>query len=213
MGLLMNRRDVTDTGTETDMLLSRAKAGDGAALGRLLERYHNYLALLARLRIGRRLQGKLDVEDLLQEVSLEAHKDIERFRGGTEAEFLAWLRQVLAAILSNQVRRYFGTRRRDPRREQRITAELDRSSRALDQKLIAPQSSPSHQVARREQAVILADALGALPEAYREVIILRQLEGLSFPEVARRMERTEDSVKNLWARALARLRRAMEDPR
>ena len=73
------------------MLLSRAKAGDGAALGRLLERYRNYLALLARLRIGRRLQGKLDVEDLLQEVSLEAHKDVSQFRGGSEAEFLAWL--------------------------------------------------------------------------------------------------------------------------
>ncbi|MDB5351814.1 MAG: rpoE 4 [Planctomycetota bacterium] len=209
----MNRHEEADTGTETDMLLSRAKAGDGEALGRLLQRYRNYLALLARLRMGRRLQGKLDVEDLLQELSMEAHKDVAQFRGGTEAEFLAWLRQVLAAILSNQVRRYFGTRRRDPRRERRITAELDRSSRALDHKLIAPQSSPSHQVARREQAVILADALGELPEAYREVIILRQLEGLSFPEVARRMERTEDSVKNLWARALARLRQAMEDPR
>ena len=79
--------------------------------------------------------------------------------------------------------------------------------------MIAAHSSPSQQAVRREQAVLLADALQELPEDYREVIILRQLEGLSFPDVARRMGRTEDSVKNVWLRALARLRRMLEDPR
>jgi RNA polymerase sigma-70 factor (ECF subfamily) len=75
---------------------------------------------------------------------------------------------------------------------------------------LASSGSPSRQASRREQAVLLADALGKLPEAYREVIILSHLEGLSFPEVARRLGRTLDSVKNLWARALARLRRSLE---
>ena len=71
--------------------------------------------------------------------------------------------------------------------------------------------SPSQHAASREQAVQLADALGALPADYREVIILRQLEDLPFPEVAERMGRSVDSVKNLWVRGLARLRRGMED--
>jgi RNA polymerase sigma-70 factor (ECF subfamily) len=195
-----------------EVFLARAKAGDGAALGKLFERYRNYLGLLARLQIGRRLQGKLDADDLLQEVSLEAHKRIQRFCGNTEPEFLAWLRQILAAILSNQVRRYFGTRRRDLRRERRIAAELDESTRALERSLVAPQTSPSQQASLREQAVLLADALQALPETYREVVILRHLEGLTFPEVAERMMKTEHSVKNIWARALARLRSAMEEP-
>ena len=83
---------------------------------------------------------------------------------------------------------------------------------ALNESLIAAHSSPSQQAVRREQAVLLADALQDLPEDYREVIILRQLEGLSFPDVARRMGRTEDSVKNVWLRALARLRRMLKDP-
>jgi RNA polymerase sigma-70 factor (ECF subfamily) len=74
---------------------------------------------------------------------------------------------------------------------------------------VAAQSSPSEQVARREQAVILADALQSLPRDYREAIILCHLEELSFPEVAQRMGRTVDSVKKLWARALARLRRSL----
>ncbi len=58
--------------------------------------------------------------------------------------------------------------------------------------------------------MLLADALNDLPEDYREVIILRQLEGLSFPDVARRMGRTEDSVKNVWLRALGRLRLSLD---
>jgi RNA polymerase sigma-70 factor (ECF subfamily) len=107
------------------------------------------------------------------------------------------------------VRRYCGTRRRDVRLERRLVDELDQSSRVLDQGLVAPQSSPSNQASHREQAVLLADALEELPPDYREVIILSHLEGLSFPEVASRMGRSVNSVKNLWARALARLRRSL----
>ncbi len=68
-------------------------------------------------------------------------------------------------------------------------------------------------MARRERALLLAEALAILPEDYREVIVLRHLEGLGFADVALRMGRTEDSVKNLWVRALARLRRTLDDPR
>jgi RNA polymerase sigma factor (sigma-70 family) len=71
----------------------------------------------------------------------------------------------------------------------------------LNQVLAAKQSSPSQRAVRREQAMLLAEALGKLPEDYREVIVLRHLEGLSFPDVALRMERTLASVKNLWTRA------------
>jgi RNA polymerase sigma-70 factor (ECF subfamily) len=97
------------------------------------------------------------------------------------------------------------------RLERDLADDLAQSSEALAGGLAARQSSPSQLASRREQAVLLADALGRLPAAYQEVIILLHLEGLSFPEVARRMERTVDSVKNLWARALARLRRSMRD--
>jgi RNA polymerase sigma-70 factor, ECF subfamily len=199
-----------ESSVAVDRLLDLACAGDGPALGALLQRYHHYLTLLARVQLGRRIQGKVDVLDIVQDVSLEVHRKIGMFRGSSEGEFLSWLRQILSGILANQVRRYFGTKRRDVRLERDLCDELDRSSRALGRRLVATQSSPSAQASRREQAVILADAIGGLPNDYREVIILRQLEGLSFPQVAVRMGRTEDSVKNLWARALARLRRSLE---
>jgi RNA polymerase sigma-70 factor, ECF subfamily len=201
------------SGVESASLLVLAKGGDGAALGRLLERYRNYMGLLVRLHVGRRLRSKVDVDDLLQEIWLEIHRKIAQFRGQSEREFLTWVRRLIGSILANQLRHYIGTRARDLRLERALTAELDASSRVLDRSLIAPESSPSQQAVRREQAVLLADALQNLPEDYREVIILRQLEGLSFPDVARRLGRTEDSVKNVWLRALARLRRTLEDLR
>jgi RNA polymerase sigma-70 factor (ECF subfamily) len=187
-------------------LLRLARAGDGAALGSLLEMYRNYLTLLARLQVGRRLQGKVDAADLVQETFLEAHRHFAKFRGTREAELVSWLRQILATSLAHLVRRYCGTQRRDIRLERQLGEELDQSSRALNGGLVAPGSSPSQRAARREQAVLLADALGRLPDDYREVLILRHLEGLTFPEVARRLGRTVDSVEKLWTRALVRLR-------
>lgn len=191
---------------DPEQLLSAARSGSSDALGRLLERYRRYLDLLARLEIDRRLQGKLDPSDVVQETFLEAYRDFAQFRGSTEPEVLGWLRQILVSNLANQARRYLGTRGRDVRLERDLAVEVDESSRLLDRGLIAPSSSPSQQAARREQAVLLADALGQLPADYREVIILRHLQGLSFPEVAGRMGRSADAVKKLWARALARLR-------
>jgi RNA polymerase sigma-70 factor, ECF subfamily len=197
-------------GTDPKRLLGLARAGGGAELGQLLELYRNYLTLMARLQVGRRLQGKVDAADLVQETFLEAHRDFGQFRGLTEGELVAWLRRILASNLANMVRRYYGTQGRDMHLERELNQELDESWYALDRGLVSPHSSPSQQAARREQAVLLADALERLPEDYREAIVLRHLEGLSFPEVARRMGRTEDSVKKLWARALARLRRSLE---
>jgi RNA polymerase sigma-70 factor (ECF subfamily) len=195
--------------SDPENLLRLARAGDGSAHGRLLELYRNYLALLARLQIGRRLQGKVDPADLVQETFLEAHRSFGRFQGASEGELACWLRQILVANLADLVRRYLGTRRRDVRLEEELAVEIDESSRVLDRALVANQSSPSQQAARREQAVLLADTLGQLPEDYREVIILRHLEGLRFPEVARRMGRSTEAVKKLWARALDRVRRTL----
>jgi RNA polymerase sigma-70 factor (ECF subfamily) len=194
---------------DPERLLARIRAGDGQALGQLLELYRNYLTLLARVQIGRRLRGKVEDADLVQETFLEAHRHFGSFRGTTEGEFVSWLRQILAANLSNLLRRYYGTQRRNMRLERELADEMDQSSRAMGLGLVAPQSSPSQQAAQREQAVRLADALECLPEAYREVIILSHLEGIPFPEVARRMGRTLASVKHLWARALGRLRRSL----
>ena len=193
-------------------LLARARAGDRDALGQLLAAYRDYLALLARVQVGRRLRGKVDAQDLVQEACLKAHRHFARFRGRTEREWTAWLRQILATTAANLVRRYLGSRARDPRLERDLADAIDQSSRGLEAGFALPHSTPSQPAARREQAVLRAAALARLPDDHREAVILRHLEGLTFPDVAARMGRSVDSVKKLWARGLARLREQMRDP-
>ena len=196
--------------TNAQALLLQAKRGEESALGRLLESYSNYLTLLARVQIGRRIQGKVDAGDVVQETFLEVQRQFAAFRGTTEAEFTAWLRRILAGQLALTLRRYLGTKGRDVNLERELGAQLDQSSQAMDGGFVASTSTPSQHVSRREQAVLLANALDKLPADYREVIILRHLESLPFAEVAGRMGRSEDSVQKLWVRALSSLRRSMD---
>jgi RNA polymerase sigma-70 factor (ECF subfamily) len=197
---------------EPEGLLFQARAGNRAALGQLLEMYRSYLILLAGVQIDRRFQGKINPSDLVQDTFLKAHRHFGQFQGRTQAEWAAWLRRILASNLADMTRHY-GRRRRDVRLEQAFAEDLDRSWQSLRAALPAGQSTPSGRAARGEQALVLADALARLSADYREVIILRHLEGMSFPETASRMGRSTDSVKKLWARGLAALRDLMgEEP-
>src|SRR5262245_53121949 len=117
-------------------LLGLAQAGDDSAQGQLLHRYRCYLALLARLQVGRRLECKFDASDLVQETFLKAHVHFDQFQGRTEQELLGWLRQILATTLANLVRHYRGARCRDQRLERELATELDLSSQALDWGLV-----------------------------------------------------------------------------
>jgi RNA polymerase sigma-70 factor (ECF subfamily) len=173
-----------------------------------LELYRSYLALLARLQIDHRLQGKMDASDVIQETFLQAHRSFGEFRGQSEGELAEWLRKILATRLANLVRHFCGTQCRGVYLERQLDRELDRSSRVA-QVLAAPQTSPSQNAARREQAVLLAEALSRLPADYREVIVLHHLEGLTFAETAQRMGRSVGSIEKLWVRALAALRRSL----
>jgi RNA polymerase sigma-70 factor (ECF subfamily) len=146
----------------------------------------------------------------MQDAFLGAHQDFGQFRGESERECLAWLRQVLASVLANFIRHYQGAKRRDVHLEQQLVVELEESSQALDRALVAPHGGPHKHAERCEQAVLLTEALNRPTDDDRELLVLRHLEDLTFPEVAKRMGRTLDSVKKRWPRALVRLRQAFE---
>jgi RNA polymerase sigma-70 factor (ECF subfamily) len=156
------------------------------------------------------LRGKADPADVVQDTFLEASRQFARFRGAGQPELTAWLRQILAGCLATLARRYLATQARDVRLERSLADDLDHSSQLLERGLVAQGSTPSQRASRREQALLLADALERLPPDYREVIILHGLEELTFPEVAARMGRTPVSVERLWSRALPRLKAALE---
>jgi RNA polymerase sigma-70 factor (ECF subfamily) len=191
-------------------LLRRARTGDAAALGQLLELYRNYLRLQARALLGTGLRVRLDPSDLVQETFLDAARDFEQFAGGSEPELVAWLRQVLIRNLADQVKRH-QSQKRDLRREESLEALLERSSQDAQEALVKGISTPSAQARRREQAVVLADALAALPPDYREVIILRHVEHRKFDEIAARLGRSAGAVRMLWTRALEKLHSILEE--
>lgn len=200
-----------DHSAQPEHLLERAKDGDPWALAELLSLYRNYLAILARVHIDVALQAKADPSDLVQETCLQATCDFAQFCGTTEPEFTAWLRKILAHRGIAMIRQYNGSQRRDVTREARLEAEIDFSAQTLARVPVSPCHSPSQSAVRRETAVLLADALAALPSHYREALVLHHLEHAPLAEVAQRLGRTVDSVKKLLARGLIRLRTEMKD--
>jgi RNA polymerase sigma-70 factor (ECF subfamily) len=175
-----------------------------------LESYRNYLMLLARVRTDRKLRSKVGDSDLVQETLIQANRDFDQFRGTSEAELTGWLRAVMSKKKALLARRYYGTAARDPHLEEQLQVEMENSSQQLGRAFIASSSSPSRLAAGRERAVLLADALAALPEHYREVVVLHHVQGYALPEVAQTMGRSVDSVKKLWARAMVQLRTSLK---
>lgn len=204
--IIPSGNSMTSTQPNADGLLAAAKAGDLAQLGQLMELYRDYLRLLARIEIGKKLQGKIDASDLVQEVFLDAHRQFPTFRGEAEGQFVQWLRRIMAGTLARQLRHYVGTKARDIRLEVDIEENLDQSASHFGFLPIDPHSSPSQQVNKAEQSLLVAKALAKLPEDYQMVILLRHMEGLTFPEVAKRMEKSLDSVEKLWLRGMAKLK-------
>lgn len=171
-----------------------------------LAQYHAWLRLMARLQLNERWDRKFDASDIVQQTLLEAWKGESQFRGNSSGERIAWLRTILGRVISREVRQYDGTLKRDPGREFSLQCSLDQSSIMLSKMLAADTNTPSVHADNREQQMIIAEVLESLPEDYRQVIILRNLRGLSHAEVATELDRTEAAVRMLWLRALKQLR-------
>ena len=190
-------------------LIEQARLGDDAMRDRLFEACRNYLAVVARAQIGSWLRAKVDASDLVQQTMLEAHRDFDRFRGGSEAEWLAWLRKILAHNAADFVRRYAGTAKRAVGREITIDRRSDRSTYLGRLEPVARDETPSKQLAQLDRQFQVADALSELSADHQEVIMLRNLQRLPFDEIARRMDRSRPAVQMLWMRAIKRLEKAL----
>jgi len=190
-------------------LLAEARGGNRQRIGELLTQYRNYLMLLATVQIESRLQPRVSPSDIVQETMLKAHRHFAQFRGQTERELLAWLRQILVANLARFVEHYLLAAKRDIRREvslERLGAAVEESSARLRSIAEDAVQSPSAAAEQHEEAVLLADRLAQLPEHYREVLVLRNIQGLSFEEAAAQLGRPVGATRMLWLRAIEKLR-------
>lgn len=189
--------------------LNQARQGDVAARDRLFAACRSYVGLVARATLERRLQAKVDASDLVQQTLMDAHRDFSQFAGTTEQEWLAWLRKILAHNAGDAYR-HFGADKRQIQREHSFQSAAHGGSPADSRSAgfdpIGPGDTPSQIVLGQERELAVAEAISQLPEDYREVVFLRNVQRLPFDEVAVRMERSRPAVQMLWMRALHRLR-------
>jgi RNA polymerase sigma-70 factor (ECF subfamily) len=196
-------------GRKADKLFEKARHGDAEPIGHLLELYRNYLTVLATTQFDRRLRRRLSPSDIVQEAMLAAHRDFASFKGDSRRQFLAWLRQILINCLHRAIETHLKTKMRDVRCEisiEALEAALDRSTADLATLFADPAASPGAPLRAQERAVAVANQLARLPARYRDVIIMRNLQGLSFDEIADRLDRNCGAVRMLWLRAMEKLK-------
>jgi RNA polymerase sigma-70 factor (ECF subfamily) len=170
-----------------------------------LERYRDYLRLLAGLQVGPRLRVKVDPSDLVQQTLLKAVKAREQFHGGSAAEMSAWLREILAHTLADAMRD-LARDKRDISRERSLQIALEESSARLEVWLAASGLAPPDNAERNEQLLHLAEALAALPDLQRQAVLLRYYEARPLEEIGTRLGRSRAGVASLLRRGLDRLR-------
>jgi RNA polymerase sigma-70 factor, ECF subfamily len=169
--------------------------------GDVLEPFRGYLQVLAELHLDRRLRGKLDPSDVVQQTMLRAYSAIDELRSREPEVLTAWLRRILASTLADAVRHY----ERDKR-----DIHLERSASGFAAWLVADQTSPSRHLQRNEEMLRLVDALARLPDRMREVVVLKHCQEWTLQQIADHIGRSVPAVASLLRRGLADLRRELE---
>jgi RNA polymerase sigma-70 factor (ECF subfamily) len=190
-------------------LICRARQGEAECRDELFTLCRSYLGFAARAQLESWLKVKVDASDVVQQTMLEAHRDFERFEGQSEPQLLAWLRRILLHNVADFIRHYRGTAKRQVRREVPFGNPADSSRFFGAPEPAARVATPSQELVRRDNELRLVAALEKLAPDYQEVILLRNLQRLSFNEVAEQMGRSRPAVQMLWKRAIDKLREVM----
>jgi RNA polymerase sigma-70 factor (ECF subfamily) len=192
--------------TDTEHLLERVAAGDGAAMGELLQRHRGRLRRMVAVRFDPRLAARVDPSDVVQETLAEAAANLDRYLRERPLPFYPWLRQFAQRRLIELHRRHVQARRRSVTREVGPPGLPDHSALALADRLFARTSSPSAGLRRQERRDRVRAALAALSEQDREVLVLRILEALPTRDTAAVLGISEVAVRSRQVRALDRLK-------
>jgi RNA polymerase sigma-70 factor (ECF subfamily) len=207
MGFVM----ASDSSEETD-LLHRAVRGDEAALRDLFSRHHDRLKRMVHLRLSRRLQGRIDDSDVLQEAYIDVSKKLGEYSTKPVLPFFLWLRHMTGLKLAEVHRRHLGAQMRDADREVTLyrggLPEAD--SVSLAAQLLGKLTSPSRAAIKAETRLYVQEALNSMDSIDREVLALKHFEQLSTSEMAQVLGMSKAGAGSRYLRAIKRLREILE---
>jgi RNA polymerase sigma-70 factor (ECF subfamily) len=197
-----------DDSSDDLKLLKQAAQGDERAFTALFDRYRSYLTRFLESRMDARLRRRFGVSDVLQETQLAVYRRLRDYLARQPMPLKLWLRKTAQERLLELREKHIESARRDVRREIPLS---EHSSLLLSQQLAAAQSSPSAQLRRQERQVAIARALAELPSLDREILTMRNIEQLSYAEVARVLDVTSAAARKRYGRALLRLQKILSD--
>lgn len=195
-----------------DVLIQRAAGGDQSALAELFASHRDRMRNMVRVRLDRRLQGRVDPSDVLQDAYLDLAQKLPEYVNRPGPPFFLWLRLVVGERLLRVHRHHLGAAMRDAGREVSLYqgGMPQASSASLAAHLLGRVTTASRAVARAELQVRLQDVLNGMDPIDREVIVLRHFEELSNDEVAAVLEISKAAASKRYVRAMLRMKAALD---
>jgi RNA polymerase sigma-70 factor, ECF subfamily len=199
---------VNNNSAESVRLLELARAGDGTALDEIFTRYRGRLRRMVDLRLDRRLQGRVDASDVIQDGFVDAVAKLPGFLAEPKLPLFLWLRLVVGERLDKTHRTHLGAQMRDAALEVSLYRQAlpAASSAALAAQLLGKHTSPTEAAVRADQILRVQDAINALDPIDREIIALRNFEEMSRAEAAVALGIEESAVAKRYLRAIKRLK-------
>ena len=197
---------------KTQELLAQAKDGDDDAINQLIERHRNALRHVVRMRLDKKIQRRVDVSDVVQDVLIEANRRLQRYLDDPVMPFHLWIRHIARDRIIDAHRRHRGSAKRSVDREQPmvIPGGFDQSSIILAAQLVDSEKTPAARTMEKELAKKVEEAITQLDDLDAEVIVMRHYEQLTNQEIAQALDLTEPAASMRYLRAVKRLREMMQ---
>lgn len=197
---------------KTEALLEQARQGDEDAINSLIDRHRNALRHLVRMRLDRKIQRRVDVSDVVQDVLIEANRRLKTYLENPVMPFHLWVRHIARDRIIDAHRRHRGSAKRSVDKEQPmvIPGGFDQSSIILAAQLVDREKTPAASIMEKELAKRVEEAITDLDDLDAEVIVMRHYEQLTNQEIAQALGLTEPAASMRYLRAVRRLRDLMQ---
>lgn len=198
---------------KTQELLAGAKNGDKDAVNNLMDRHRDALRRMVQMRLDQKIQRRVDVSDVVQDVLIEANRRLQKYLQNPVMSFHLWLRQIAKDRIIDSHRRHRASAKRSVDREQPFAAPagMDRSTMDLAAQVCDPNITPAAAATQQEMAKRVEQAIAQLGEQDCEIIVMRHYEHLNNQEVAQALELSEPAASMRYLRAVRRLRSLLAD--